>query len=489
LSPELVLLQIKPGPSEDQPPLVVEEFLSSLHAHKDSAQLTLIIANVQGVVSFFVRVPDHLRDTTERAFYAAYSGAEVLEAEERLIEPNLAHIGFGRHLRLRRSAALPIKRHPQLLDAASRQIIDPLNGVLAAIKMPVESDVAVRVDIQLSPHSDAYRSRATEALLKLKAREFQRAERRTEAYLQLALLPWWLRYTCAAPLLSALRHSIPLPLDEGALRNLKADEAAASHDRESDLQACISKLQKHLFDASLRLSVTAPTRKLAQQHLRALGAAFAQFDLPNLNGFATVNKPRRCILNTEELATLWHLPQIDKADPDIDANAHRRLAPPRVLPEEQPGVPLTIIGQTTYRGQNRAVGVLLPDRRRHVWAIGKTGVGKSTLIENMLLSDIRCGLGVGLLDPHGDLVISVLKKIPPDRERDVVLLDPSDEEHPVAFNPLATGISSPRRIADELLSILKLLFATGPHASWQSTNLLRFNQRWWNLMADQYPSG
>ena len=98
---------------------------------------------------------------------------------------------------------------------------------------------------------------------------------------------------------------------------------------------------------------------------------------------------------------------------------------------------ITVVGQTNFRGQHRAFGIYPDDRRRHMYLIGKTGVGKTTLIQNMLIQDIQNGNGVALVDPHGDVAEYVLNCIPPSRINDVVYFNPSDVDFPVAFNVLA----------------------------------------------------
>ena len=76
---------------------------------------------------------------------------------------------------------------------------------------------------------------------------------------------------------------------------------------------------------------------------------------------------------------------------------------------------ITIIGATNFRGNAREFGIYGDDRRRHVYIIGKTGVGKTTLMEGMIRQDIMNGNGVALVDPHGDLAESLLNEVPPDR--------------------------------------------------------------------------
>jgi len=97
---------------------------------------------------------------------------------------------------------------------------------------------------------------------------------------------------------------------------------------------------------------------------------------------------------------------------------------------------ITVIGQTHFRGEAKSFGILNDDRRRHVYVIGKTGVGKTTLMENMLRQDIMNGKGVALVDPHGDVAESLLDAIPKNRINDVVYFDPGDVDYPIAFNVL-----------------------------------------------------
>ncbi|MEX2054647.1 MAG: type IV secretory system conjugative DNA transfer family protein, partial [Candidatus Andersenbacteria bacterium] len=121
---------------------------------------------------------------------------------------------------------------------------------------------------------------------------------------------------------------------------------------------------------------------------------------------------------------------------------------------------ITVVGQTNFRGQHRKFGIYPDDRRRHVYVIGKTGVGKSTLLENMIAQDILNGKGVCLVDPHGDTAEKLLNVVPPSRINDVVYFDPSDVEHPIAFNVLeAVDPSYKYLVASGLVGSLKKIWA------------------------------
>lgn len=121
---------------------------------------------------------------------------------------------------------------------------------------------------------------------------------------------------------------------------------------------------------------------------------------------------------------------------------------------------ITVVGQTNFRGQHRPFGIYPDDRRRHVYLIGKTGVGKTTMLANMAVQDIKNGHGLALVDPHGDVAEGLLNSIPPERVNDVIYFDPADTDHPVAFNVLeAIDPEYKYLVASGLVSSLKKMWA------------------------------
>ncbi|MDP1719006.1 MAG: type IV secretion system DNA-binding domain-containing protein [bacterium] len=97
---------------------------------------------------------------------------------------------------------------------------------------------------------------------------------------------------------------------------------------------------------------------------------------------------------------------------------------------------INIFGQVSFRGSTTRFGIKQDDRRRHMYLVGKTGMGKTTTLENMVISDMVNGHGVGVMDPHGDFAEKMLDFVPKDRIKDVVYFDPADINFPIAFNPL-----------------------------------------------------
>src|SRR5437773_11526270 len=100
---------------------------------------------------------------------------------------------------------------------------------------------------------------------------------------------------------------------------------------------------------------------------------------------------------------------------------------------------ITALAVTNFRNDRRRFGIKRADRRAHVYIIGKTGTGKSTLIANLARQDLVHGEGFALLDPHGDLVEQVLRSVPEERQGDLIYFNVPDTAHAVAFNPLESS--------------------------------------------------
>ncbi|MDO8571194.1 MAG: type IV secretion system DNA-binding domain-containing protein [bacterium] len=120
---------------------------------------------------------------------------------------------------------------------------------------------------------------------------------------------------------------------------------------------------------------------------------------------------------------------------------------------------ITVFAETNYRNQRRKFGIKTDDRRRHMYLIGKTGMGKSTMLENMIIEDIQNGHGVGVVDPHGDLAEKILEYIPPHRINDVIYFNPADMDYPVAFNILETTEERHKHlIASGMMGVFKKIW-------------------------------
>lgn len=120
---------------------------------------------------------------------------------------------------------------------------------------------------------------------------------------------------------------------------------------------------------------------------------------------------------------------------------------------------VNFFGLTNYRNQNRKFGIKVDDRRRHMYLVGKTGMGKTTILENMVLNDIYAGHGVGLVDPHGDFAEKVIDFVPPHRINDIVYFNPADMDYPIGFNILESVDPEYRHlVASGLMGVFKKIW-------------------------------
>ena len=120
---------------------------------------------------------------------------------------------------------------------------------------------------------------------------------------------------------------------------------------------------------------------------------------------------------------------------------------------------ITFFGKTSFRGQNKRFGIKIDDRRRHMYFVGKTGMGKTTILENMVISDILAGNGVAVVDPHGDFAEKILHYVPKERIKDVIYFNPADIDYPIAFNPLEQVTTEQRHlIASSIMGVFKKIW-------------------------------
>jgi type IV secretion system coupling TraD/TrwB family protein len=225
------------------------------------------------------------------------------------------------------------------------------------------------------------------------------------------------------------------------------------------------KISRPLYAACLRIAAKSGTRSGAWRIIRDLAGALTQFGDPGGNEFVplaaeeggealmevflrTSRRPGM-LLGVDELAALVHLPSASVKIPKLLREVRRSKAAPH-SPE---GV---LLGENLHHG--RVVPVMLPSelRLRHLHVIGASGTGKSTLLLDLISQDIASGRGVGILDPHGDLIEEILGRIPEERQEDVILFDPSDTGQPVAWNILEAHSELERTLlASDLVGIFR----------------------------------
>ncbi|MFH1720472.1 MAG: type IV secretion system DNA-binding domain-containing protein [Patescibacteria group bacterium] len=411
----------------------------------------------------------------DRGFKAVSEYENAIAAELELVDPLI----------------YPIKRHPQFEDRIKRVHVDPLAGMTATLAKFNDPHEEAWIQIVVRPLDDKYRILYTKCIRIMKKGVFANVERLQKIYARVfctrkvwakvvffPLYIWFFFQGLRAG--STVKASSLLSPQSGGgeYRDLE-EETSKSHERETTTGAAMDKVVRLMFDVNIRMVYVpkAKDREAALVKLREIAGSFRQFNLPHLNGFrikeithgpSAIGKYRArsiidpMVLNNEELATVYHLPSFQVATPNIHWVRSKKVEPPVDIPtaETAGNEGFTLIGETNFRGMRQKFGILDPDRRRHIYIIGKTGMGKSTLLENMVYSDIHSGKGIAVVDPHGDLADKVLDFIPASRTNDVVIFDPSDRDFPISFNMMESKDPTYNTIiASGLVGIFKKIYA------------------------------
>ncbi|MBI4239650.1 type IV secretory system conjugative DNA transfer family protein [Candidatus Uhrbacteria bacterium] len=170
---------------------------------------------------------------------------------------------------------------------------------------------------------------------------------------------------------------------------------------------------------------------------------------------------RNLLLTTDEVASFFHSPDPTAKIRGVDWLFSRKAEPPLSLPTADTCPPdqISLFATTNFRGREVTFGLMREDRRRHLYSVGKSGSGKSKLLEKLIADDIVHGKGVCVIDPHGDLIQAALQWIPKERYKDLVYFNPSDLDYPIAFNPLENvGREFKQQVTYSLIEIFKKFF-------------------------------
>jgi hypothetical protein len=421
---------------------------------------TFEIASIKGVIRFFVSAPENYIGIFENQIYAHFPNVEIERVEEYLSDTASQVV----EMKLDKSYLFPIKTYTQLKDKSEKETIDPLSSLTSSLAKCRKQDIAVTQFCFTPITDDAWKS---EKLIKIHTSHD----------------PYWKKKLKMIPFSFVL--FLLLKPFQWLFQFMKfvaqgsSDHAHDEHHDESDEEKMMyEKTALFGYSTTLRLASLSSDPMLSKVMLREMVTAMSIFGRPDSNKLVPNKNPgvigdmlaRKnsggIILNTAEVAGIFHMPTIYVQTPGINWVTTKKFQPPADLPildGDQVANPsthqITPIGVTNFRGTDISFGMLPDDRRRHVYVIGKTGMGKSTLLENMIFDDISKGRWVGIVDPHGDLAETILASIPKNRTNDVILFDPSDAKFPIAFNMLEQVTPDLRPIvASGLVGVFKKIF-------------------------------
>jgi len=257
-------------------------------------------------------------------------------------------------------------------------------------------------------------------------------------------------------------------------READPNKATYGHDPK-EMEVIGQKAEKPGFRVSIRIVVSAKEDYVAESHLNNIKGAFAQFTgaynsfkktyiflkhffmIDFLYRYMPLFNKDTFILNTEELATIFHLPNKTVETHHIRWLNAKNAPAPSKIPKE--GLHL---GKSNYRGEDREVYMSDDDRRRHMYIIGKTGTGKSEFLKEMILQDIENNKGVCAIDPHGEFVEDILQLMPPERADDVIYFNPSDLDRPMGLNMMEADTEEQRHfVVGSIIGLMYKLY--DPH--------------------------
>ncbi len=378
-----------------------QELLINMRNTFKSRRVSLEYFGFAQYTYFFIVLEADLYETVEGLVYSTFPDCEVRETKDYTLAFDAKKQGLaGAELHLHHSDIYPIKTYDIFEEDSSSRFFS------AVSKIPTGDQVWVQIIAE--PQDD------TAFFL------FRRS--------------WAIRFTDFIHFFSLRdrmraggRKSI------APLRHKKAEEKAAVKP----------------YRVSIRCAYVSSSAAEAERKIQAITAAFSQFNDKDINEFHPVSKSANAsflqkfrarshaktfILSAQEVATLYHFPNADHV-PHIVHILSRKAAPPQDLPRAGEK-DVSAFGLTNFHNSFLPFGISRSDRRRHLYAVGKSGSGKSKLLELLINEDIQTGQGLAVLDPHGDLVDAILRYIPEHRIKDVILFDPADTEYPIAFNPL-----------------------------------------------------
>ncbi|KKQ34553.1 MAG: hypothetical protein US50_C0044G0011, partial [Candidatus Nomurabacteria bacterium GW2011_GWB1_37_5] len=434
----------------------MEQFYAGMQSMADNRDnwgknyftLEVALSNNASQVVVYAAVPTAKKDLFEKQILAFYSDAKVHEVVDDYNIFNESGGSVGAYAKLYEAPVLPIRTYDKLEH-------DPINSILNIFSKLKHEGEGAAIQFVVTPAGDKFTRGFTKVLSSLK--EGKTLKQSMEVF-------------------SAFDRQFGRAVKELIFGVKKKEEKEKKID-DIAVEKVSEKIKSTIVNSTIRIIASAENEDRANQIVTELESSFNQFSEPGGNSFTfskikggelkdllhefafrLPSEKENIALNLKELSTVFHFP-IGVGQHQLKM-AKAGIAPaPFDMPTE--GI---ILGYNEYRGVRKEIRMTPDDRMRHLYVIGQTGTGKSTILVNMMIQDIINGDGCCFIDPHGSDVQSILSYIPKERIDDVIYFEPTALERPFGLNFLEFDPKYPEQrgfLINELLSIFKQLYGKG----------------------------
>jgi hypothetical protein len=446
----------------------MEQFYSGMLSISDSNKqeenwmsLEIANANFSQEIIFYVAVPTSRKNLFEKQILSIFHNAKITEKPDDYNIFNETGETCGVSAAFTKNAIYPLKTYESFVH-------DPLNVILSSFSKVNRDGEGAAIQLLWSPVGEKYIKRYKNALDKIKK---------------------------GTPVKEAI--DIPDNISGEIFHTFKDIFSSSSKSKENDPAAQIKKpepidesviteinkkIGTPIVRCNLRLLTSSNTKIEAEEILDSLKSSFNQFENTSGNSLKWQKAEGRSLRNLvknfsfrifdEDLALPMNLREVTSImhfhtkalSASEGLRQSRSATAPAPLDISQQGL---LLGTNKHRNVNTAIKMVEDDRLRHFYCIGQTGTGKSTLLKEMIIQDIKMGHGICMIDPHGSDIQDVLANIPQERMADLIYFDPAYTARPMALNMLEYDENFPEQktfVVNELFSIFRKLYGNSPES-------------------------
>ena len=391
-------------------------------------------------IFFYVAVPSSLLEPVKKALSSGYPGVQIEQKEDVNFFSKEAKINgvMGGEFELKKSSYYPIQNYQM-----SEQ--DSLAGMLSGLSNLSEGDGAA-IQVLIRPASSKWAKKSRSLAKRILDPDKKQGSEKVIG-------------------MAGRKSEDDKPKGDKQPNMLEQKE----------IELLEGKSKFPAFETLIRVVASSDDIATANGIIDSIKLGFAQLTLTNSNAFEykkaadiqklttdfifryfPVNK-NRTVLNSVELATVFHLPSENlEMTAQVERKGMKEVAAPAGMSEEG-----MILGTNTYQGHEEIIRLSDEDRRRHFYAIGQTGTGKSLFLRNCIVQDMYAGKGVAFIDPHGDTAEELMAMVPPERAKDVIYFNPGDTEFPMGWNIMEFDPAHPEQkdfLVQEAISMLYKIY-------------------------------